>query len=94
MPDEWTIGRLTAAAGVHVETIRYDQRRGLLEEPVKPMHGRAETRMLAMHGLTAIERKLTELEAMRDALAEMVRRSDAGPTEGPCAILDVLSRDD
>ena len=32
-----TIGRVAAAAGVNVETIRYYQRRGLLEEPKKPL---------------------------------------------------------
>jgi MerR family transcriptional regulator, mercuric resistance operon regulatory protein len=36
---ELTIGRVAAAAGVNVETIRYYQRRGLLEEPVKPLGG-------------------------------------------------------
>ncbi len=34
-----TIGRLARRAGVHVETIRYYQRRGLIEEPVKPRYG-------------------------------------------------------
>ena len=34
-----TIGRVAAAAGVSVETIRYYQRRGLLEEPAKPIRG-------------------------------------------------------
>ena len=34
-----TIGRLAAAAGVNVETIRYYQRRGLLNEPLKPFRG-------------------------------------------------------
>jgi len=34
-----TIGRVPAAAGVNVETIRYYQRRGLLEEPMKPLGG-------------------------------------------------------
>lgn len=34
-----TIGRLAEAAGVHVETIRYYQRRGLLPEPDKPIAG-------------------------------------------------------
>ena len=34
-----TIGRVAAAAGVNVETIRYYQRRGMLEEPVKPLGG-------------------------------------------------------
>jgi MerR family mercuric resistance operon transcriptional regulator len=34
-----TIGRVATAAGVNVETIRYYQRRGLLEEPMKPLGG-------------------------------------------------------
>ena len=34
-----TIGQLAAAAGVHIETVRYYQRRGLLNTPNKPMSG-------------------------------------------------------
>lgn len=34
-----TIGKLADAAGVNVETIRYYQRRGLLDEPLKPQGG-------------------------------------------------------
>ncbi|MHB1950606.1 MAG: MerR family transcriptional regulator [Acidiferrobacteraceae bacterium] len=34
-----TIGALARAAGVHVETVRYYQRRGLLAEPAKPPGG-------------------------------------------------------
>lgn len=34
--DAMTISRLAAAAGVHVETVRYYQRRGLLQEPERP----------------------------------------------------------
>ena len=33
---EMTIGRLAKAAGSHIETIRYYQRRGLLDEPRRP----------------------------------------------------------
>ena len=36
---EMTIGSLAKAAGVHLETIRYYQRRGLLEEPRRPAGG-------------------------------------------------------
>lgn len=36
---EFPIGALAEAAGVNVETIRYYQRRGLLEEPNKPLGG-------------------------------------------------------
>jgi MerR family mercuric resistance operon transcriptional regulator len=39
MNDELTIGRLAKAAGVNVETIRYYQRRGLVDEPTKPLGG-------------------------------------------------------
>ncbi|GKS70601.1 mercuric resistance operon regulatory protein [Nitrosomonas sp. PY1] len=39
MAAELTIGKLAEAAGVNIETIRYYQRRGLLEEPVKPPYG-------------------------------------------------------
>jgi len=34
-----TISRLAAAADVHVETVRYYQRRGLLAEPERPQGG-------------------------------------------------------
>lgn len=34
-----TIGSLAKAAGVNVETIRYYQRIGLIDEPTKPQHG-------------------------------------------------------
>lgn len=36
MSQSYTIGSLAAAAGVHVETIRYYQRRGLVPEPPRP----------------------------------------------------------
>jgi MerR family mercuric resistance operon transcriptional regulator len=39
MQRELTIGRLAALAGVNVETIRYYQRGGLLDEPRKPSGG-------------------------------------------------------
>ena len=39
MQDKLTIGTLAREADVKVETIRYYQRRGLLEEPSKPLNG-------------------------------------------------------
>lgn len=39
MNAELTIGKLAEAAAVNIETIRYYQRRGLLEEPDKPLGG-------------------------------------------------------
>lgn len=37
MPPALTIGQLAKQAGVHVETIRFYQRRGLLLEPARPL---------------------------------------------------------
>ena len=39
MAERRTIGGLAREAGVHVETIRYYQRRGLVPEPSKPLGG-------------------------------------------------------
>ncbi|MBV5292945.1 MAG: Hg(II)-responsive transcriptional regulator [Curvibacter lanceolatus] len=39
MGADLTIGKLADAAGVNIETIRYYQRRGLLDEPPKPLGG-------------------------------------------------------
>jgi MerR family transcriptional regulator, mercuric resistance operon regulatory protein len=39
MPRPYTIARLAAAAGVHVETIRYYQRLRLMPEPSRPLGG-------------------------------------------------------
>lgn len=39
MSAQLTIGKLAKAAGVNIETIRYYQRRGLLDEPTKPAGG-------------------------------------------------------
>jgi MerR family mercuric resistance operon transcriptional regulator len=39
MRGDFTIGKLAEKAGVNVETIRYYQRRGLLDEPKKPLGG-------------------------------------------------------
>ncbi|MDH4556394.1 Hg(II)-responsive transcriptional regulator [Pseudomonas sp. BN417] len=39
MANALTIGKLAEAAEVNIETIRYYQRRGLLQEPAKPLGG-------------------------------------------------------
>jgi MerR family mercuric resistance operon transcriptional regulator len=39
MSNDMTIGKLAEAVGVNVETVRYYQRRGLLEEPARPLYG-------------------------------------------------------
>ena len=37
MENALTIGRLARAAGVNIETVRYYQRRGLVDEPERPL---------------------------------------------------------
>jgi len=49
----YTIGRLAAAAGVHVETVRYYERRGLLAPPARSasgyrLYGDADLRLLQL----------------------------------------------
>lgn len=39
MTEKMTISRLASAAGVNVETVRFYQRSGLIEEPARPYSG-------------------------------------------------------
>ena len=39
MSSTMTIGRVAEAAGINVETVRFYQRQGLIEEPVRPLGG-------------------------------------------------------
>jgi MerR family mercuric resistance operon transcriptional regulator len=54
--DTLTIGELARAAEVHVETIRYYQRRGLLSEPKRPAGGIRRYGTLAVERLNFIRR--------------------------------------
>jgi MerR family mercuric resistance operon transcriptional regulator len=56
MTEELTIGLLARAAEVNVETIRYYQRRGLLEEPPKPPRGRRRYSGVAVRRVRFIKR--------------------------------------
>src|SRR5574340_500855 len=126
MAQKLTIGRVAKLAGVNVETIRFYQRRGLLDEPPKPLGGYrwypaeavkrihfikraqvlgftleevasllsleaacacAETRALAARKVDLIDRKLTDLTAMRVALASLVQQCDAGEPAKGCPII-------
>lgn len=51
-----TIGHLAKEAGVNVETIRYYQRRGLLDEPQKPLSGHRRYPASAVKRLAFIRR--------------------------------------
>src|SRR4249920_2984955 len=56
MAEELTIGLLARTAEVNVETIRYYQRRGLLEEPPKPPRGRRRYSGVAVGRVRFIKR--------------------------------------
>ena len=56
MKEDLTIGRLAKEAGVNVETIRYYQRRGLLEEPAKPIGGHRRYSFAAARRVRFIKR--------------------------------------
>ena len=65
-----TIGRLAKEARVNVETIRYYQRRGLIEEPPKPAGGHRRYPLSAVRRIAFIRRaqglgfSLAEVESL------------------------------
>lgn len=122
-----TIGKLASEGGVGVETVRYYQRRGLLDTPERAgLYGgvrrygapdvrrlrfirsaqaagftleqigellaldatddRARAREIARERIVALDAKLVELTAARDALTKLARECGAGG-KGPCPIL-------
>jgi len=68
MTDAYTIAGLARAAGVHVETIRYYQRRRLVPEPKRP------TRGVRRYGENDVERLrfIKRAQAMGFKLREML----------------------
>jgi MerR family mercuric resistance operon transcriptional regulator len=62
-----TIGRLAQEAGVNVETIRYYQRRGLIEEPPKPSGGHRRYQPSVVRRIAFIRRA----QALGFSLAEV-----------------------
>ena len=127
---ERTIAGLAREGGVGVETVRYYQRRGLLDTPERPgvagygggvrRYGeedvrrlrfirsaqaagftleqiaellaldstdeRARARELATGRVAALDAKIAELKAARDALARLAHECDSG-SAGPCPII-------
>lgn len=132
MTEKMTISRLAGAAGVNVETVRFYQRSGLIDEPARPhsgyrtyqgedvrrirfikraqllgftldeianllklegTHACTSTRDLAAKKLAMVEAKLTDLLAMKSALATMVSRCDSEHPDGGCPIIQALIDD-
>ena len=132
---ELTIALLARAGGVGVETVRYYQRRGLLETPERTETGghggsirrygewdvrrlrfirsaqaagftleqiaellaldatddRARARQLAAERVRALDSKIAELKAARDALSRLARECGAG-SSGPCPIITAFDQ--
>ena len=132
MTEKMTISRLAGAAGVNVETVRFYQRSGLIEEPPRPYSGYrtygdedvrrirfikraqllgftldeiasllrlegsqtcASTCDLAARKLAMVEAKLSDLLAMKTALATMVSRCDSEDPGAACPIIQALVDD-
>ena len=132
---ELTIALLARAGGVGVETVRYYQRRGLLETPERTETGghggsirhyregdvrrlrfirsaqaagftleqiaelialdatedRARAHELATERIGALDAKIAELKAARDALSRLARECGAG-SSGPCPIITAFDQ--
>lgn len=67
-----TIGKLARIANVNVETIRYYQRVGLIEEPVKPLNGYREypdTYIARIHFIKRAQQLGFALKEIKELLA-------------------------
>lgn len=70
MPGDFTIGRFAMAAGVHVETIRYYERLGILQQPPRPYGKVRRYQVSDLDRLRFIQRaksagfNLTEIQAL------------------------------
>ena len=123
---------LAARTGVHAETLRYYERRGLLEEPPRSPSGYRDypagavallrfvkrsqelgfsldeiqelvhlaaggpdscgaARALAEHRIADLERRISDLQRMRDSLSDLVATCDLPRNDRSCALLDATS---
>lgn len=74
-----TIGRVAKAAGVNLQTVRYYQRRGLIEQPPKPLSGYRRYPPEAVDRIRFIKRA----QALGFSLAEIGELLELG--DGRCA---------
>jgi MerR family mercuric resistance operon transcriptional regulator len=77
MQSGMTIGRLAKAAAMNVETIRYYQRRGLIEEPKKPMGGHRRYPPQAVRQLAFI-RRAQQLGFSLEEVKSLLALADGG----------------
>jgi MerR family mercuric resistance operon transcriptional regulator len=94
MQQGMTIGRLAQAAGVHVETIRYYQRIGLIPEPQKPQGGHRRYPPAALERIAFIRRaqqlgfSLEEVKKLLGFADGRNRREVRQIAEGKYALLE------
>ncbi len=81
-----TIGQLAREAGVNVETVRYYQRLGLIQEPPKPLQGYRRYPVEAVARLRFIKRAQT----LGFTLAEIAELLALG--DGRCREVQALAR--
>lgn len=80
MEPGFTIGRLAAMAGVHVETVRYYQRIGLIAAPIKPAQGYRRYPPGAVERIRFIKRA-QELGFNLGEIAELLSLNDGDCSE-------------
>lgn len=73
-----TIGRLAKLAGVNVETIRYYQRRGLIDEPTRPPGGHRRYDSDAIVARLAFIRRAQQLGFSLEEVKSLIKLSAAG----------------
>jgi MerR family mercuric resistance operon transcriptional regulator len=78
-PTGLTIGALAEACGVSVETVRYYERRGLLDQPPRPEAGYRQYGPSDVERL-AFVRRAKDLGFTLSEIAELVRSSGTGQT--------------
>ena len=77
MREDMTIGRLARAASVNVETIRYYQRRGLIDEPAKPAGGQRRYDAQSVLARLGFIRRAQQLGFSLEEVKELIKLATA-----------------
>lgn len=83
-----TIGSLAKNAEVHVETIRYYQRLGLIQEPPKPSVGYRTYRAEDLEDLRFIRKAKTFGFSLSDIQQLLVLKNEDGSCSDVCALAE------
>ena len=91
-PNTFTISRLAAAADVHVETVRYYQRRRLLRQPERPIGGVRRYDENDVNRLQFI-RRAQMMGFSLDEIAELLRLDDGTHCEEASSLAEHKLKD-